>query len=140
MDYRGPSIMGKRTAAGFTLIEVMVVVAIVGILASIALPSYLEHQRKARRAAGAACVSAVAQAMERHYTTALTYTTAPAVATLDDRCEPEVLTFYNIGRNNLAAKTYTITAAPFGRQNGDTCGTLSLNQAGVKTPGTAGCW
>ena len=70
-----------RTAAGFNLIELMIVVAVIAIIASIALPAYNEHIRKTRRAAGGACAMAMAQQTERWYTTNLTYVGAPALNT-----------------------------------------------------------
>lgn len=57
-----------RRSAGFTLIELLVVVAIIGVLASIAYPSYVDHVRRTRRVAAEACLSAVAQQLERWYT------------------------------------------------------------------------
>jgi len=131
---------GSPRQAGFSLIELMVVVGVIGILAAIALPSYNEHIRKTRRAAGGACVTAAAQQMERYYTTELTYVGAPAGSVLDNICDPETLDFYTIGTANVGARTYTVTASPTGQQAGDSCGVLSITQAGVKSPATDGCW
>lgn len=125
----------SRSMSGFSLIELMIVVAIIGLLASIALPSYNSHVRKARRTAGAACALAVAQQAERYYTANLKYTSFAANTSI---CEPKALEFYTIGVGTPAAKTYTITATPKFSDPG--CGTLSVNQAGTKSPTTVGCW
>lgn len=122
-------------AQGFSLIELMIVVAIMAIIASIALPAYNEHVRTSRRAAGAACVTQAAQQMERFYTTNLTYTGAPLPV-----CDPDTAEFYAIQRPVLTARTYTLSAVPEGRQNGDRCGNLSVTQAGVRTPNDRSCW
>lgn len=126
--------------SGFSLIELMVVVAVIGILASIALPAYTEHVVTARRAAGAACLAAAQQQMERFYTTRLAYNAAGSPAAFN--CDSEAAPHYTVTRTAVAAKTYTLSATPRGAQaSRDTkCGTLTINQAGAKTPTTAGCW
>ena len=66
---------------GFTLIEVMIVVAVIGILAAIAYPSYQESVTKTRRSAAQGCLVEMAQFMERFYTTNMRYDqTAAGVA------------------------------------------------------------
>ena len=131
-----PRMSPARRASGFSLIEIMVVVAVIGILAAIALPSYNEHVRKTRRAAGGACATVVAQQMERFYTANLTYEGAAADTAV---CRDNALDFYNIAVAT-GARTFTVTATPAGAQSGDSCGALTVNQAGAKTPATDGCW
>lgn len=134
----------KTKYKGFTLIELMVTVAIIGILAAIVLPSYQTYVLRTHRVTAAACLSEIAQQMERYYTSNLTYTGA-AVPT--PTCVNDVASRYGFAfaAGQPTASTYTINATPSGAQSGDTlCGTLSITQAGVKgvsgTSSAAECW
>ena len=130
--------MRTSPEAGFTLIELMVVVAIIGVLASIALPAYNDHTRKARRTAGASCATALAQQAERYYTANLTYVGFVGNTSI---CEPKALENYTVAASGTpTAKAYTITAVPKSTFSDPACGTLSINQAGTKSPSTASCW
>ena len=62
-----------RLEAGFTLIELMIVVVIIGILSAIAYPNYTQYVIDSRRATAAACLTQQAQVLERFFTTNLTY-------------------------------------------------------------------
>lgn len=130
---------------GFTLIELMVVVAIIAILAAIAYPSYTNHITKTRRAAATACLMEAAHFMERYYTTNLSYVDAELP---DTACMSELDGIYEIELVGVpAASTFAVQAVPQGVQaTRDTlCGTLSLNQAGTRrhagsAPNVEQCW
>lgn len=133
----------QRAALGFTLIELMIVVAVIAILAAIAYPSYTNHIMKTRRGAAAACAMEAAQFMERYYTTHRTYKDA-ALPKLG--CADELGDHYRF-ELDAGAATYTVRAVPKGQQaSKDTaCGTLSIDQAGTKAKsGSASsvsdCW
>lgn len=136
---------------GFTLIELMITVAIVGILAAVAYPSYQQHITKTRRAEAKVCLSELAQFMERFYTTNLRYdvdTGGTDVALPSIQCRTELADYYTTQfvTDSVDARSYTLEAVPKGTQaaNDTACGTLSLDQAGVKGSSVSGaattCW
>lgn len=137
----------RRGAGGFTLIELMIVVAIVAILASIAYPAYTDSVRKSRRAQVKADLVVLAQRAERYYTLNNSYAGFWAsVAAADKRSPREGTAFYTLDRaDDGAVNEFTLSATPTGHQAKDTqCGTLGINQAGVRTRSGSGelsrCW
>ncbi|WP_305856307.1 type IV pilin protein [Balneatrix alpica] len=141
---------------GFTLIEAMIVVAIVGILAAIAYPSYQRHVQDSRRADAATVLMQQAMQMQRHYSNNFSYlgaatgganTGAPTGRFIQAPLDvPAADSFYTITINAATQQTYTLWAAPRGAQANDRCGTLTLNEQGVKGvingngQAVADCW
>lgn len=140
--------------AGFSLIELMIVVAVVGILAAIAYPSYMNSVTKSKRRAAQACLAEFATFMERFYTTNLRYDqdtagTAVALPALDCASAQNAGADYSFGFPQGTAPTqttYTLQAAPRTQQasRDAQCGTLTINQTGTRgVSGSAGvskCW
>jgi len=128
----------KRSVQGFSLIELMIAVAVVGILAAIALPAYNSQVRKSRRADAQATLMNVAARQQQTLLDTRAY--AANLAALGVAVPASVASFYNVTVALGAGvnPTFTATATPLGGQAQDSCGTLTIDQNGVKAP--ANCW
>ena len=136
-----------RLELGFTLIELMIVVAIAGILAAVAYPSFMEQVRKSRRADAIAALAQIQQAQERWRANNPTYTTDLSASGLNVANPSSG--YYTLTASGASATGYTATATAAGSQASDakcTALTLSMN-AGTITyskTGTAAsanqCW
>lgn len=138
-----------RRARGFSLIELMVVVLIVGVLASLAVTTYSRHVVKTNRAAAAAVLLGIANRQEQYFLDAREY--AADMATLGVTPPPEVSDHYTIATsatNNATPPSFQVTATPISGSSQaarDTkCATLTLTSAGVKSISGSGsaqdCW
>lgn len=147
--------MNRKRSGGFTLIELMIVVAIIAILAAVAIPSYSDYVRKGKRADAKAALQGLSQAMEKFYSTNFTYLGA---ATADaDTGAPKATVFgytktpregsgattYNLTIQAATRNSYSIRATPVGDQENDDCGYLQITQTGARSsgvPAAKDCW
>ena len=129
-----------RSNRGFTLIEIMIVIAIIGIVMTIAAPSFTEYLKKGRRAEVAGLLSEQAQLLERYYSQKNVYTGVAGLSPGND--------YYTIA-STLTDQTFLLTAV---RKAGtsmatDKCGDFTITNTGVRSMvnATAGlttkdCW
>jgi len=123
---------------GFTLIELMVVVAIVAILAAVAIPSYSRYTYRARRAEGQALLMHIANAQERYYAVhnrygdlvEIGYSSSSSAFSESGHYQAQVL----LQDANGAGQAYVATAAGQGVQATDACGALSIDNTGSRLP------
>lgn len=143
--------MTTKTEQGFTLLELMIVVAIVGILAAVAYPSYQESIARSRRADAQAALLALSGAMERHYTENNTYCDAAdstsganscGDSNIHDTGKPTIFpqtvpvdggtAYYNLTISAVTQNSYTLTATRTGGMASDKCGDLTYNNLSVR--------
>lgn len=142
----------KRQMKGFSLIELVVAMAIIAILAAIAVPSYTEYTQRSKRMDAISMLSQLSQAMERFYSVNYTYegaasggndTGAPASTTFGFTQSPANGTAaYNLTISAATESSFSVRATPIGAQANDGCGTLTLSSTGTRTDngGTKECW
>jgi len=133
-----------RRMSGFTLIELMIAMVVIGILAAIAYPSYLDQMRKSRRASAQTFMMDVANREQQYLLDVRNYAVgAGAVATLNTTVPTDVTQFYTITIDPPAATTppsYTISATPIAGSAQVSDGVLTLDNLGNKARAGVSGW
>ena len=145
----------KTKQTGFTLVELLIAMTIIGILTSVSYPSYVKHIQKTKRAEAESALMSLAAAMEQwrvennnNYTgvTLGTATTAIFSNQVPSDCDTTTSVCtnkktYTLSISRLTASNYTLKATPFVSQIGDECGDLTLDSTGIKgAVKTTDCW
>jgi type IV pilus assembly protein PilE len=137
--------MNKTVRRGFSLIEMMIVLVMVGVLSAVAYPSYTAQVAKGRRADGKQALLELAQRMERFYSERGTYAGA-ALGSSGIYASTSPSGYYTLSIATQTADGFKITATPTGKQADDACSVLGYNNLGEQTVGSsatqtvAQCW
>lgn len=140
----------EKKNGGFTLTELIIAVAIIGILAAVAYPSYTNYLKRGKRSAAASFMQTLGNKEEQQMLNTRCYFNYPT----DAACTPpsitvpnEVSTNYTItisASNTSTPPAYTLTATPLSTFSDSNCGTLTLTNTGTKnssgTDSVTNCW
>jgi type IV pilus assembly protein PilE len=130
----------KKKSSGFTLIELMVTVAIVGILAAIIYPSYKSILEKTRRQEAIRTLLEASQYMESYYAMNLDYSAAVSGGVVTGFTANTDFTDYYALTAVAGTSSFTLSATPSGGQSADSCGTLTITNTGTTSAATSDCW
>ncbi|MDZ4730047.1 MAG: type IV pilin protein [Xanthomonadales bacterium] len=121
---------------GFSLLELMIVIAVIAITLAWAIPSYQDSVRKARRGEAQSLMRQAEVCAARWFTVNATFVGLEG----DDDCEPKDDDYYTYTFSSVIQSAYIITAAPQGSQIEDKCGTMTMDQTGTTEAAATGCW
>ena len=143
-SFDGTSGIDRRGCAGFTLVELLVALAVVAVVAALAYPMYSDQMKKGRRAAAQAFLVEVASRQQQYLIDARNYAVgAGAIAALSLTVPPEVAQFYTVNVEPEVVTnppTYRLVAAPVEGSDQASDGSITLDQEGSRTRGGVAGW
>lgn len=125
--------MTHQKTRGFSLIELVVVMAIASILMTVAVPSYQGYVKKTRRGDAQGALMGLASAMERYYVDNHTFVGADPATIFSNKSPVDGSeTYYTLTVTAATRRDFTVAATPKGSQADDKCGQMTVSRTGVK--------
>ena len=140
MNARNSNRNGITRQRGFTLMELIVVMVVLGILVAIAIPNYSEYIRRGHRTAAQEYLASLAARQVQFYLDRRAFTNNVADLNLATPAEVASRYTFAIVANAGPPASFTITASPTGTQTGDRCGDMTIDQTGARGAAATRCW